>query len=289
MATALRRALTLLKAPANDVAFTARSVLRWSRGAPALADEDKGTLFDWLPPRERALLRARERGLRQRYDLQALRGRSSVLHYAENVALLDLLERLWGDRRPAGGEAPLRAVDVGCGDFRYATALQRFLARDGRPVDLCGVEVDGHGIYRDGHSRADHGRAHAALAGDGVGYAVADFTRWDGCGDGALDVVTMLFPFVSRYALLRWGLPLRLHRPHELMARAAAALRPGGLLVTFHQTAGECAAMRELVAGLPLSVVAEAGLATGLVPYHARTEGRRGLILERRAEGGGTP
>jgi hypothetical protein len=282
VATALRRALTLLRAPTNGVAFAVRSKVRWSRGTPALRNEAKDDLFPWLLPRQRVLARARERGWREHYDLGALRGASEQLCYCENVALLDGLERLFDDQSPVAEGASLRAVDVGSGDFRYATALHRFLARKGaaqpRLVTLLGIEVDGHGIYRDGHSRADHGRAHAALAGPSTGYEVADFLtrKLD-----TQDVVSMLFPFLTRHALLAWGLPLRFHRPQDLVARAASVLRPGGLLFALHQTASERDAMLELAAGQPLHTVREVALPSDFVPYRERTTGRWGLLFER--------
>jgi len=283
VATALRRALTLLRAPTNQVAFAARATIRWSRGTPRQANEPKDDLFGWLRhPRQRVLARARERSLRERYDLAPLRAASTGLCYCENVALLDALERLCGETAPCAQGATLRAIDVGCGDFRYATALQRFLAlaigNEPHKVALLGLEVDGHGIYRDGHSRADHGRAHAALAGPGVGYEVADFL---GRRLGPQDVVTMLYPFLTRHALLAWGLPLRFHRPQELVARAAAVLRPGGLLLSLHQTTSERDAMLELTASQPLHQVRAVPMPSDLVPYRERTEDRWGLLFER--------
>jgi hypothetical protein len=283
VATALRRALTLLRAPTNQVAFAARSTIRWSRGAPQAANEPKDDLFDWLRhPRQRVLARARERSLRERYDLAALRDASTRLCYCENIALLDALERLCGEATPRAQGPALRAVDVGSGDFRYATALQRFLALGGgnepQRVALLGLEVDGHGIYRDGHSRADHGRAHAALAGPGVGYEVSDFLQRT---LGPQDVVSMLFPFLTRHALLAWGLPLRFHRPQELVARAASLLRPGGLVLSLHQTTCERDAMLELAAGQPLQQVRDVPLPSDLVPYRERTAERWGLLFER--------
>ncbi len=286
MATALRRALTLLRVPTNEVAFAARTTLRWSRGSKRLPDEPKEDLFAWLQPRPRALARARERALRATYDLARLRACSTRLAWCENLALLDAAERLFGDHRPAAGGPRLRAVDVGAGDFRYATALHRFLsvrtaAADdwtSPPIELCGIEIDGHGVYRDGHARADHGRAHAALAGPDVTYRVADFLR---CELPAQDVVTMVFPFLTRYALLQWGLPLRLHRPAGLVARAASLLRSGGLLASMHQTDGERDQMAELGAAAGLRLLRSAPLHTDLVPYHERTRDRWGLLFER--------
>lgn len=157
MAVDLRGPLALLRAPGNALGFLVRRRLRWSRGECALANEDKAELFPWLVGAERDEAEARERELATLYELAPLHARSTQLHYCENLALLDGLERLFADHElPAGA---LHALDVGCGLFQYATALQRFLAlgRGGpRRVELRGVELDVHGIHRDGHSRADH-------------------------------------------------------------------------------------------------------------------------------------
>lgn len=276
MPSALARSLVLLRAPGNALGFLARRRVRWSRGTATLANEDKAGLFD-------GPYVVRERELRERYDLAALLANSTRLHYAENLALLDGLERLLGaETLPIGPEGSLRALDVGSGAFVYATALQRFLARGGsgpeRTVHLRGLEVDGHGVYRDGHSRADHARAHARLAGAHVSYEVGDVLAAD---PGVRDVVTCFYPFLTRHALLAWGLPLRLFRPQELLAQLVRAVRPGGLLVIANQTREEYATLCAELAALPVERVAEAALATDLVPYAARTRDRVGSAWRR--------
>ncbi|MGE3175559.1 MAG: hypothetical protein AB7O97_23245 [Planctomycetota bacterium] len=276
MATLVDRSLALLRAPGNALGYCLRRHLRWSRGDAALPHEPKDYGFGWLEPADRPRAAARAQELRRRYDLDELWSRSTALCWAENLALLDGLERLLGATAlPLGPDGVRRVTDVGCGVFQYATALQRFCRGAGAAgasrVVLRGVEVDGHGVYRDGHSRADHARAHAALAGDDVRFEVADF-----CGMRlpAQDVVTLLYPFLTRYALLRWGLPLALFRPRELLARAAATLRPGGLLVVANQTAAEFVRLCELLRPLPLQLQGTAPFASELVPYADRTRDR---------------
>ncbi|MEQ1893310.1 MAG: class I SAM-dependent methyltransferase [Planctomycetota bacterium] len=280
MAVDLRGPLALLRAPGNALGFLVRRRLRWSRGECALANEDKAELFPWLVGAERDEAEARERELATLYELAPLHARSTQLHYCENLALLDGLERLFADHElPAGA---LHALDVGCGLFQYATALQRFLAlgRGGpRRVELRGVELDVHGIHRDGHSRADHARAHARLAGEGVRFEETDVTRerWP-----AQDVVTLFYPFLTRRALLAWGLPLAHFRPRELLSAAAGALRPGGLLVVANQTDAEHELLHGELRALALEPLATTSFASRLVPYAERTVDRVGTLWRRR-------
>ncbi len=252
MASLLRRCLTLLRAPGNEVGFAVRSRLRWSRGAPGA-------------PRAATADRIR----------------------AANVALRDRLAALAsGDVPPCGSDGVLRAIDVGCGDFHYAPALAEWLARHAggpRDVVLRGIEVDGFGVYRDGHSRADHARAHAAAAGSSgavVRFEVADFTRvrWP-----EQDVVTMFYPFLSVYPTLRWGLPLSRLRPRRLVAAAVAAVRPGGWLVVANQTGDEFGRLVRLLADQPVDLVRRTSFATERVPFAVCTADRVGSLWRRRS------
>ena len=266
--------------PSNSLSYQLRARLRWSRGAPQLANESKDELFGWLAEAERRVVERRERQLRDRYDLQDLWLRSKQLHYLENLGWLDGFEPLLsGLQLPTGEDRLLRAVDVGCGLFQYATALHRTLARGGRGeprrVVLRGIEVDGHGVYPDFHSRADHARAHASLASSDVSFEVADFLKKR---LPQQDVVTMLFPFLTCYPLLDWGLPIGFHRPRRMLQHAVATLREGGMLVVVNQTETEYARLCELLAGLPVERVRSRQMTTRLVPYTERTADRRASV-----------
>lgn len=282
MASTLRRAAALLRVPGNHLGFALRSRLRWSRGAPALANADKAALFAHLDGDDRLAAAAEELQLRRRYELAALWARSTLLVYGDNLSLLRGLQRL-GEGVALPDAARLCALDIGCGDFRYATALQRWLRWHGaatpRTVLLRGIEIDGHGIYRDRHSRCDHGRAHAALAGADVRYEVGDGSR---LGEVATQhVVKLLYPFLLAYPLLRWGLPLQHYRPRRLLTAAVTALLPGGLLLVANQTATEFERLQRLLAAQPVELLARCGLADARVPFAARVADRQGSIWRR--------
>jgi len=278
MASLWQKSACLLQAPVNELAFAVRSRLRWRRGRPAPSATAGDGLFAWLSGPARMAAMAVAADLTARHDLARLRGAAAMSTYSENLALLERLEALGDAGGPPPGHDVLRALDVGCGSFHYATALQRWLARAGAAVELRGIEIDGYGIYADGHSRADHAHAHAELAGPGVTFEVADFPR---LVLPAQDVVTMLFPFLHAFTLLRWGSPLSHLRPRRLLRSAVASLRPHGRLVVVNQTAAEFARLQALLAGQPVELLAAAPFATDLVPYAERTAGRIGSLWRR--------
>lgn len=265
-----------LASAVNAVRFAGRSLLGVTRGPPELVDEPKADLFDHLEPKDARSAQQRERELRRRYRLEPLAARSTRLDYRENLYLLDVFERLLlgaGGAVEGGfaavGEGPLRVVDVGSKNFAYAFALERFfgrLAGPARGVAVLGVELDGHVIYRDFRARCDHAAAYARQTENPrVGYRVDDFCRLEG---ERFDVATLLFPFVTRHALVRWGLPLRYFEPERLFAKAVEVTRPNGALVVLSQTEEERDRLLELLAPHPIAIVKSIPMFSQLVHYH---------------------
>jgi hypothetical protein len=269
--------LVFLKRPWNALTFRVR---RWARirGRPVvLVNEPKEGLFDYLPPRGRALAEARERQLFARYDLGPLRERSTRRVYRDNLYVLDVLDRFAASWEPDG--APLRALDVGSMDFRYAFALERWLERlaGNAGAGLTGLELDVDVLYRDLTTRRGHGLAHAREAGERVSYVESNFLDYRA---GEQDVIFFWFPFVLRYALVRWGLPQNLFSPAAMLAHAHSLLKPGGLLIIVNHTEEEVNAQLALLASQGgFSLVTELDASSELVEYRDQTRERHMLIV----------
>jgi hypothetical protein len=138
-----------------------------------------------------------------------------------NYEYLDILDRAWSDAgwpRPSGGTV----CDVGCASFWYASALQVFF----RPRRLVGVEIEGHRLFKGGHTRIDHAAGYLAGLADAE-FLVADYRTLD----LPAEVITAWFPFISAPAVLAWRLPLSLLAPQELFDRCYHNLRDSGLFV----------------------------------------------------------
>jgi SAM-dependent methyltransferase len=277
----VNKVLAMLRAPANSVAFALRRQLRWRRGQPVLASEDKRDLFSYLDD-ESAQLRCerRQAELLARYDLADLRACSCRADYRDNLYVLDAMEMLF-ESEPDLPQTSLRAIDVGSKNWNYVFALERFWrhwrSAEGRAVQLIGIEIDGYGIYRDLHSRCDHAQAYARQTGNpAVDYRVEDFMDFE---VGAVDVLTIFYPFLTRYALLQWGLPPSLFQPGPMVEKALRVVRPGGHLVIFNQTREEREILASLLDTTRARVLACVRVASPLVEYHERTSDRWATLV----------
>ena len=195
--------------------------LRWSRGAfretPSLA-----------PPQATAEQAARMAVLCARYQVRFERRLSSTTAM-NNYEYLDILDRAWsasGLSRPCGG----RLSDVGCASFWYAAALHAFFA----PQSLMGIDVEGHRLFKDGHTRIDYAQGYLADFPD-ARFVIGDY----GDLDLPAEVITAWFPFVTPAAILAWRLPLSLLAPQALFRRVARNLIPGGVFVMVNHGATE--------------------------------------------------
>jgi hypothetical protein len=142
-----------------------------------------------------------------------------------NYDYLDILEQAWsawGQPLPVGGSVH----DIGSSNFWYVRALHAFF----RPMELIGIEVEGHRIYRNGYSRVDYARGYVE------GLPRTRFMAVDyRLVDQPADVVTAWYPFVTPAPVLAWRLPLSLLAPESLFRRVARNLTPDGMFVMVNQ------------------------------------------------------
>jgi SAM-dependent methyltransferase len=258
-------AVTVAFAPLNRMRFGLRRALSFSRGAPVLPHEPKDDLFSYLEGDAKSQAEARAKDLRARYALTTAETRTTRQAFRENLYVLDLLDTHVTPHMKRADA--ITAVDVGSKDFVYAPALSAFAQQwSDRTPDLTGVEIDGHVIYKDLRSRADYAAAWAKVAGPGTRYCVSDFLAF--APDAEVTLLTIFYPFVTRFALLRWGLPASEYRPEALLQHAAKMLAADGVLVIVNHTHEERDILRALMDQIPqVTRVHGADITCSLVDY----------------------
>jgi hypothetical protein len=256
--------------------FAFRQKLAWRRGIPRLIHEEKQHLFSYLDAKESRELEETEMSLRERYRLDAFAQASSVIDYRDNLSLLAALVEL--EEFLELPEKKISSLDIGSKNWNYVYGLKQFLKYachgDGRQIDLCGVEVDGYGVYRDLYSRCDHAQAYVEQAngdGDRVEYRVDDFVT---SHYGKMDIVTLFYPFLLEEALRSWGLPRRYFQPRNLLAKALSLLDVRGALIVTNQTGLEAERLNSHLEALNALVVAQVPMRFKLVHYWEQTHDR---------------
>src|ERR1700689_2915036 len=89
----------------------------------------------------------------------------------------------------------------------YAAALHAFF----RPDRMVGVEVEGHRLFRDGHTRIDYAAGYLSHLPN-ARFVVGDYPAYR----KPADIITCWFPFLTPTAILAWRLPLSLLAPQRL-------------------------------------------------------------------------
>ncbi len=230
--------------------------MHWSKGKPTLYQESKENLFAYLARPAQIAAESRAQSLCKKFHLEPLESLSTAVQYRKNLYLIetlnsatdgleiltdgktDLVEGLNGIGK---GQEEIKALDVGSQDWHYVFGLERWLrfsqSPQGRKVTLKGVEIDGYGIYANFHSRKDYGEANAAQTDNPeVKYRVIDFLKLRETG---FDFISIFYPFVLRYQLLLWGLPLHFFAPKKIWGQAIECLKPGGHLLVYCHTQRE--------------------------------------------------
>jgi hypothetical protein len=185
--------------------------VRWSRG---VFHETPAETLPRLPSEQARRIAA----LQDRYQAR-FESSLSAVSSLNNYEYLDVLDRAWScaGLEHAGGVV----CDVGCASFWYAAALSAFF----RPESLIGVEVEGHRLFKGGHSRLDYARGYVSGVPNAE-FVISDYSKYS----RAADVITAWFPFLTPNAILAWRLPLWLLEPERLLRQIRHNLGDGGLL-----------------------------------------------------------
>jgi hypothetical protein len=197
--------------------------LAWSRGT--YRERPAGQLNQLS-----GIARERIARLQGRFEIR-FEQRAGQLTALKQYDYLDTLDQAWSAWRlphSAGGVVQ----DIGSSNFWYAAVLHAFF----RPRDMIGIEVEGHRIYINGHSRLDYAQGYIQDLPN-TQFVVGDYA----CYNRPADVVTAWYPFVTPGPVLAWRMPLSVLAPEALFSRVAQNLPPHGLFIMVNQSREEAA------------------------------------------------
>ncbi|MEK7285862.1 MAG: hypothetical protein AAB035_00990 [Nitrospirota bacterium] len=118
-------------------------------------------------------------------------------------------------------QAQLVIADIGARNFALAPILDRHFRTLGQAPEIHGIEIDAYRRLVNFYTRADYGYYYAKTIPSGVFHPV-DFLTWR----RPLHIGFLLNPFVTREALLAWGLPLCALQPEKIFRHLFELLKP---------------------------------------------------------------
>jgi hypothetical protein len=135
-------------------------MIKWRRGPPPFLPHDVDKNIDQIQ-------NSRERELFYRYHLGPLKDQSLRRVYADNLYLLDELEKIFSflplnllNVESIENRSKPFVIDIGVRNWDYVFSLERFLKNlFPQGFELHGIEIDAFGIYKNFYSRFDYALA----------------------------------------------------------------------------------------------------------------------------------
>jgi hypothetical protein len=219
----------------NEIDFFLRRNIRLSREYNG-ENEPKDDLFNSRSAgslaRKRSTAEEKEADYLENYRLHELKANSTRRNYLENLAVIELLE----NNITVGLDDP-KILDIGSKNWFYAAGQYHFFKYNNsgeREILLDGIEIDAYRMYTDLHSRRDYALYYTRNLKN-CRYITGDLLKHK----GKYDCIVWFFPFVSEAPLIKWGLPLSVYKPAEMIHHASNLLYPGGIMLIVNQDEAE--------------------------------------------------
>lgn len=231
---------------ANKFDFFIRNQIRFSRKYSG-KNEPKEGLFLNLPPEKTKIIQEKEEYYLKKYNLEKLKNNSTKLTYLENLSVLELLEENLHENNT---DKELKILDIGSKNWSYAFAeysFFKFLAGQNN-ISLTGIELDAYKRYMNLHSRYDYAMYHTKNLSN-TRYIAEDFLEHT----EKYDYIVWFLPFVTRYPLIKWGIPMEYFKPTEMLKHACNLLNPDGKMIITNQNEEEYSIQKRLLTELGIS------------------------------------
>jgi len=203
----------------NKFDFFLRRKLKFSLQNYEEISEDLSNLFG-------EELKQRENDLKKKYNFEYLSDMTQ-LNYKENLYMLDILDKYFNIIHKEN----IIALDIGCKNWCYVRGQYTFFQKYCKNLELKGIEIDAYRLYMNLFSRYETAKFYKRDLKN-TRYIPKDFMKYD----EKFDYITWFLPFVREYPHMRWGLPLNLFRPEEMLWHAYFSLKTGGKMFIVNQS-----------------------------------------------------
>lgn len=174
--------------------------------------------------------------LKQRYNLSLFDGLNSR-NYFENLYFLCVFDKYFSKRE----KTEISVLDIGSKNWSYVRSQYLFFKSHSKNLVLNGIELDAYRLCSNFYNRYEIAQFYKKDL-PGVNYFIGDFMEHS----QKYDYIIWILPFITKYPLIKWGLPLKYFKPEEMLLHAYDLLKPDGEILIINQGEKEAKVQKEL-------------------------------------------
>ena len=159
------------------------------------------------------------------YNLSLLKDLSER-NVKENLYFLNIFDKYLTKKQ----DSDVSLLDLGSKNWNYVKSEYLFASSLSSKLHLDGIELDAFRLNNQFYSRFEIAKFYTKDL-ENTNYIPGDFMEHKGC----YDYIIWILPFIKKYPLIKWGLPLKYFKPKEMLLHAYNCLKDGGELLIINQ------------------------------------------------------
>jgi hypothetical protein len=246
----------------NSIDFFLRQKIKLKRKYIG-KNEPKNNLFPDFSEEKRQIAEEKEKFYLEKYNLNYLKNNSTQRNYLENLATIELLEKVMDNEGFLTSESTIKILDIGSKNWFYAAGEWSFFKSNiNKEIYLDGIEIDAFRVYSDFHTRWDYANFYIKNLKN-TRYIAGDFLKHN----EKYDYILWFFPFVTEFPLQEWGLPLSKFKPLEMLRHAYGCLNSDGKILIVNQDEKEYQIQEGLIKELSCSYEKKGDIKNSFIEY----------------------
>lgn len=174
--------------------------------------------------------------LKNTYDLDFLKNSTKRI-FLENIYFLKVFDKYFSINKNDN----IKILDIGSKNWSYVKSEYLFFFAHKKDFILNGIELDCNRLNSNFYSRAEIAKFYSQSLKN------ANYTAGDLMGHNEkYDYIIWILPFILKYPLVKWGLPLKYFKPEEMLSHAYNLLNDNGQMLIINQGISEFEAQKEL-------------------------------------------
>lgn len=181
--------------------------------------------------------------LKEKYNLSFF-GSLNTRNFLENLYFLNIFDKYLS--KPSSSA---NILDIGSKNWSYARSQYLFFNSYNNIKNLNGIELDSYRLCSNLYTRYETAKFYIKDLPN-TNYISGDFLEHN----KNYDYIIWILPFITKYPLYKWGLPLRYFKPKEMLIHAYNLLNKNGEMLIINQGIKEAEIQNGLLKALNIPI-----------------------------------